>query len=261
MIVKPNALPAIISQDTWDSVQERMKQAKHAPGAYKAKEVYYLTGKVICAACGCSMVGGTFMSKGSKYSYYRCSNNNKISGCKGTRIKKEWLEDAVIQYIDEQLFAPKMIPLLAAEIKKRIDSMLAGHNQEIKLLEKQRKDIMRKIENLLDLAEDGQINSIIRQRISENQARLAETEMRIKQIKNVGNSVLDESQVIAILQSFAEKDKNPEQIRVIIETFVDHVVVSKDDYVIKLRLSFDWWRRTAPNQKTNCLYFEKKTFR
>ena len=67
--------------------------------------------------------------------------------------------------------------------------------------------------------------------------------MRIKQIANAAGSILDESQVIAVLQSFAEKEKSPEQIRAIIETFVDRIVVSKDDYVIKLRLSFEWWRR------------------
>ncbi|MDD3158419.1 hypothetical protein, partial [Anaeromusa sp.] len=46
---------------------------------------------------------------------------------------------------------------------------------------------------------------------------------------------------------FAEKEKSPEQIRAIIETFVDRIVVSKDDYVIKLRLSFEWWRRPVPD--------------
>lgn len=247
MIEIPDGIPAIISNDLWDSVKNRMEKDKHAPGAHKAKETYYLTGKVICANCGSSMVGGTFMSKGFKYSYYRCSNNNKMSGCKGTRIKREWLESAVLQYIDEQLFAPEMIPLLAAEIKKRIDAMTAGHNQEKRFLEKQRTDAMRKIENLLDLVEGGQIDDMIRQRIAENKARMADAETRIKQIENAANSVLDESQVIAVLNSFAQKDKNPEQIRAIVETFVDRVTVSKDDYVIKLRLSFEWWRRGESN--------------
>ena len=121
--------------------------------------------------------------------------------------------------------------------------MTAGHNVEKKLLEKQCTDSMRKIENLLDLAEGGQVDDIIRQRIAENKARIADAEMRIKQIANAAGSILDESQVIAVLQSFAEKEKSPEQIRAIIETFVDRIVVSKDDYVIKLRLSFEWWRR------------------
>ena len=243
MIEIPGGIPAIVSQELWDKVRARAEKDKHAPGTHKAKEVYYLTGTVICANCGSKMVGGTLMSKGVRYSYYRCGNNNKMTCCKGTRIKKEWLEEAVLQYIDEQLFSPEMLPLIAAEIKKRIDAMTAGHNVEKKLLEKQRTDAVRKIENLLDLAEGGQVDDIIRQRIAENKARIADAEMRIKQIANAAGSILDESQVIAVLQSFAEKEKSPEQIRAIIETFVDRIVVSKDDYVIKLRLSFEWWRR------------------
>ena len=90
------------------------------------------------------------MSKGVRYSYYRCGNNNKMTCCKGTRIKKEWLEEAVLQYIDEQLFSPEMLPLIAEEIKKRIDAMTAGHNVEKKLLEKQKKGKkrMKKVGNV-----------------------------------------------------------------------------------------------------------------
>jgi hypothetical protein len=70
----------------------------------------------------------------------------------------------VIDYIDAQLLSPDKIPLLSAEIITRIKSMTDSHKQEIKQLDKIKMDVMCKIENLLDLAEDGMIDDVVKQR-------------------------------------------------------------------------------------------------
>lgn len=120
---------------------------------------------------------------------------------------------------------------------------------------------MRKINNLMDLAEEGMVDDLFKQRIAENKARIADADARMKQIQAATSAVMDEESVAAVLKSFAEKEKGPEQIRAIVETFVDRVTVSKDEYLIKLRLSFEWWRRTEAGQKTNFIYFEKAVAR
>ncbi len=235
MIEIPNGMPAIISQEIWNKVQTRMLTDKHATAKFKAKIPYYLTGKVFCAKCGSRMTGGTFIStKGTKYSYYRCCNNNKtMNGCKGIRIKKEWLETATLNYINIQLLNPKLIPLLTTEVQKRINIISSGDNREKKLLEQQRNEITGKINNLLDLAEDGQTGDIIRERILANKTRLNNIDMQINKFKSSDNFVPTKKQIINLVRSFIEKGKKVSQLREIIDTFLESIIVSKKNFIIK----------------------------
>lgn len=44
-------MPAIISKEVFQQVQEKMDSNKRQPGAYKAKEVYLLSGLIVCGEC------------------------------------------------------------------------------------------------------------------------------------------------------------------------------------------------------------------
>lgn len=245
----PGGMPAIISQEIWNKVHERMMADRHTPGKYKAKTSYYLTGKVYCAKCGSHMVGGVFTSKGFKYSYYSCANNNKtICGCKGTRIKKEWLEGATLNYIDMQLLNPELVPLLTKEIKNRLSSVSTSYKTEKMSIEQQHNEITGKINHLLDLAEDGNTGDLIKTRLIENKNRLTSLEKRMTQLKNTNiNFVPTEEQVAKLIESYSKKNKKPEDIRNLIETFVERITVSKEYIIIKLRFAYEWWRRGESN--------------
>lgn len=47
----PNAVPAIISEELFNSVQTIREKYKHSPGIKKATERYLLTGKIFCGHC------------------------------------------------------------------------------------------------------------------------------------------------------------------------------------------------------------------
>ena len=50
-----NAIPALIDKITLDLVQARLKAVGKAPGQFKAKRVYLLSGKLYCGHCACKM--------------------------------------------------------------------------------------------------------------------------------------------------------------------------------------------------------------
>lgn len=56
-IVQPNGIPAIVPEELFERVQERMAQNKKAPAKHKAEDEYLLTTKLYCGKCGCFMVG------------------------------------------------------------------------------------------------------------------------------------------------------------------------------------------------------------
>ncbi len=71
-IVQPNGIPAIVSQELFDRVQERMKENKQAPARHKAEDDYLLTTKLFCGKCQSMMVGesGTSHTK-EVHRYYK----------------------------------------------------------------------------------------------------------------------------------------------------------------------------------------------
>lgn len=256
MIEIPDAIPRIIDNELWEKVQAKLDADRHTSGKHTAKVEYYLSGKVRCALCGSSMTGGTLVSRGNKYSYYSCSNHERKKDCSGTRIKKEWLEAAVLEYVDYQLLSPEMLPALIEEIKSRMESASNSNAVEKKRLEKQKADTMRKINNLIDFIEDGSADETIKERLKENKILVADINTRLQKIELSSGYILDEEKIRAVLERFQEKEKSPETIRAIVDTFVVSVLVSKEEYIIKLCFSLAWWRRTETLQDEN-IYFEK----
>lgn len=98
-IVKEDAIPAIVSQELFDEVQEMRKKNKKSPARHKAEDDYLLTTKLYCGKCGAFMVGESGTSHtGRVHHYYRCVNTKKRKICTKKAVKKEWIEDLVIHY-------------------------------------------------------------------------------------------------------------------------------------------------------------------
>ena len=73
-ILLPDAIPAIIDKDTFEDVQQRLKNNKKAPAMHRSEDDYLLTTRLFCGKCGAMMVGeiGTSHTQ-SKYRYYKCN--------------------------------------------------------------------------------------------------------------------------------------------------------------------------------------------
>ena len=82
-ISSPRRIPAIVPQDLFDRVQQRLEVNRKAPARHKAEDDYLLTTKLFLRHLGAMMVGesGTSASKGRKYHYYRCVNTKKNKTC------------------------------------------------------------------------------------------------------------------------------------------------------------------------------------
>ena len=56
-IVVPDGIPAIVPQDLFDRVQEKLAKNKKAPARHKAEDDYLLTTKLFCGYCGAYLCG------------------------------------------------------------------------------------------------------------------------------------------------------------------------------------------------------------
>lgn len=97
--VVPGGIPAIIPQELFDRVQERLEKNKKAPAREKAEVNYLLTTKLYCGKCGAFMVGESGTSRmGVVHYYYKCVNAKRGKTCDKKTVQKDWIESFVVDY-------------------------------------------------------------------------------------------------------------------------------------------------------------------
>ncbi len=117
--VIPNGVPAVVSQELFDRVQERMAANKKAPAKHKAEDEYLLTTKLFCGKCKSMMVGKSGTSRNeTTYRYYKCLGVKYRRGRDKKTVKKLWIEDYVIGQIRKIIFDDELIERLADTVLK-----------------------------------------------------------------------------------------------------------------------------------------------
>lgn len=234
MIEIPNALPAIVSMDLWDKVQARLNADKHNGGAYTAKETYLLSGFIRCA-CGSSMSGTRVKAKGEIYAYYQCAaQHRKKAPCDVLRIRKEIAEAAVLNAMEDALFSPKAIERLIDTVNMEMDRLLTNSAAEKADLAKKISAAKKKIENLLDLAENGEIDDLLRKRLKENQNIIYAATSRIDELDRAVKLYASGDMIRSMLSGLTTKEKTPDEIRGLLEAFIGQITVSSE----KLEITF-----------------------
>ena len=161
-IVVPDAIPVIVPKDLFDRVQKRLDKNKRAPACGKADEEYRLTTKLFCGKCGALMFGESGTSAtGRTYYYYKCANVKRRKGCNKKTVQKDWLEDLVVR---------ETMKLIQddAVIDKIVQLVMDVQNQEnttIPLLEKQLREVNKKLDNLMKAIEDGLYTRTTKERL------------------------------------------------------------------------------------------------
>lgn len=239
-VVIPDAIPAIVSKDIFERVAVRMAQNKHATGKSKAPEKYILTTKLFCGTCKSMFVGDSAnKANGAIYRYYKCAGTKRHE-CDRKAIRKEWIEDVIIQKIISWLQDDKMIERMADDVM----ALLNEGNEMIPALEAQLKDTRSSIDNIMKAIEKGVVTRSTKARLEELES---EEEKLILSIKAEEDKIpkITKDFILFTLNKFRNLDlqveKNKERL---IDGFVKAIFVY-DNY-IKVILSFDDTPITIP---------------
>ena len=145
-IVSENSYPAIIDKETFDRVQERLKERAFAPARAKAKVEYLLSGKAFCGHCGTQLVGISGTSKtGDKHHYYACAKRYKTHDCNKNNIKKDELENFVIDRTLEHVLNPDCAEHIADMVVLEYQNSING--AKIKEYERRLIEIDKELDN------------------------------------------------------------------------------------------------------------------
>src|SRR5437773_2708759 len=117
------AVPAIVSEDTFERVQARLADNKRIAPRNSKLPPSLLQGMAACTACGYAYYRTSTRTTAKKIYYYRClgSDNYRYEGgrvCASPPVRADYLDAVVWDHITGLLADPALI---RAEISKRLD--------------------------------------------------------------------------------------------------------------------------------------------
>jgi site-specific DNA recombinase len=240
-------VPAIISEELFQRVHERLEENKRFSPRNNKKYEYLLSGLLRCQECGYALYGKPASNSKYKRLYYRCAGQDgyrwtKGRVCSAHPIRVEALDDLVWEQTRRLVEQPELVLReYSARLQKKrrqqteFKALLAKKKYESKQLELEK-------ERLLDLYQSGRI-------------ALAEIEPRLKSLRSKSKRVQDErvllekeekeeSRRLQLIEQFAEFTQRMkanlttlsfEERKQIVRLLVEEVTVSTQNEEITVR--------------------------
>lgn len=226
--------PALIDQETFDKVQERIASNRRQGGKNKAKVEYLLSGKVYCGPCGASMTGVSGKGRhGEIHYYYACGNRRRTHDCNKKHEKKDFIEWYICEQTVQYVLTPERMKDIASAVVAQYDSEF--NDGQIKELERKIAKLERNIEkyteSLLELPKSAWAG--IGQKIEEATCQKNDMEIDLSKLRIANKIRYTEDDIIAWLKLFCVGDLfDMEFRRRIIDTFVNCVYLYDDRVIV-----------------------------
>jgi hypothetical protein len=228
-VVTPGGIPAIVPEDLFERVRERIMKNKKAPARHKAEDDYVLTTKLHCGKCGAFMVGESGTSRTmTVHRYYKCVNTKKKKLCDKKPVKKDWIENLVV----EQTLRAIMDDSVVDQIVDAVMDLQTRESTELPLLRKQLAETERAIHNMLDAIQQGVLTSSTKRRLDELEQTKSALEISILQ-EEIQRPPLTREQIAFWICRFRETDvTSREQRQRLVDSFVNSVYLYDDRLIV-----------------------------
>ena len=231
-------IPALVSRETFDKVQEMLEINHRSPVNTWNRATYLLTDKLFCGHCGSKMVGECGTSRtGATYNYYICAGKKRERNCSKKAVRQDWIEKVVLQQIRRVLFDQEFLEFIAhkaytyyLEEKKKLDQSAA--------IKAQLSSVESSIDNLIRAMEAGIFSASTKSRLDDLENQKAALTRTLAEIKLSEESFdLTEDRILFFLESMRGLDMDDVDSRKrLVKTFVNAVYLYDD----KITLAFNF---------------------
>ena len=233
-----NGIPPIIDRELFDKVQRMLDRRHRAPASKPEVGGFLLTSKLFCGECGSPMIGdGGTGKSGRVYSYYSCKKHKQHT-CPKHSIRKDVIEDAVIDALAQVVNDDSMIERIAGRF---MDWQAAqpGNDDVLDGLVLRLRQVETAISNNMSLIDSGFISESVKSHLIDLEAQRKALEAGIAKERTEGQAPkIRRSDVVFFLRRFRTEDTSDIGWRVqIIGTFLSKVFLYDDGRLI-LHLNF-----------------------
>ena len=239
-IIVTNIIPPIIEKGLWDRVQYRHSRQKDVRPR-KRKDLYSLTGKIICGYCGNHFFGirsgSTHNGKYYDYKYYVCAQSKAYRTCTCKRLRKDFVEDIVLKEIKKHILNERAIYQIANEMIKKLGENPDGQKKQLKELKKELTTVKSQISELLELRSLKLVNnSYVAEHMAQYDTKAKELEMQIYAIEQQTKMTISHAMIVDYLNKMLDisDTTDDEVLQTIFNNFVDKIIV--DDETIEIHL-------------------------
>jgi site-specific DNA recombinase len=182
----------ILDDDLWDRVQARLGSIRNSARVTKARATKFwtyrrpkhlLTGKAFCGVCGGSAapVGKDYMACSAARRQGTCSNR--------ASIRRGEVEKWIIRALRDQLMAPDLVAEFVRAFNDESNRSLRDRDRRREALQLEQKDLMRRIDTLLEAFASGALKG------ANVQAKLEALETRQAQVVRMLTGMADGSPI------------------------------------------------------------------
>lgn len=242
-IIVPDGLPAIIDKETFDIVQAKMTRNKETSGAFRAKEIYLLSGLVKCGECGASMYGNTRMCGRNKsnYSSYRCSGRANHQGCRNKEVRRDYLDNFVLDELYRRLFSDVSLQKLASMLNEYNRKVSFESSEELNQVKARLEATQGRIRSIIQLVIDSGISAeTVSEELRKEEEKKHFLEAHFQELTQKNKvAEISEAKVKELLERSREfiRTHNVAECRNFIDTYVKEVVVYNDKVEVFFKIN------------------------
>ena len=234
-------VPAIISKEDFDKVQQKMAERKRRTAAFAAKQEYLLSGKIVCGECGSVYAGSSRKANPTHpiYISYRCTKRNGAKKCRNPEIQRDVLEETVLKRLSEHVFDENRLPELldsynayASEKNSALTTEIDGLKRRLSEIEKGIKNIVKMVEKTGSMAMSERLSELESEKV--NVADLLEAaELKMSDYSISARKLKTAfRQAKKMLQSGTLKNR-----AAIIDRYVKKIMIYKERIVIEFNIA------------------------
>ncbi len=235
-------VPAIIDKETFDRVQTKLAENRENAGRFKTRRSYMLSGLVRCGECGSPMWAQSHVAgcHGLLYLNYECAGKAYKRTCTNRGIRKESIENYVLDELCNTLFTENSIKKLAALLNAYCDKVKCASREEYEQNVIELSEIKGKIEKIIQLvAESGISIDLVKDEIKglEERKRIVEGQIKNIQTKQDAAAISEET-LIGLITKSREciESKNIPECRKLIGNYIESVIVHRDRVDIRFKI-------------------------
>ncbi len=233
---------AIIPQDVFDRVRQKMQARR--PEAVHPRTVpsFYLLSGLLYCSCGRGMIGRS--AKSHRYYYYQCNRNYREGkdACDSGLIPKDKIESAVLDQIKEVVLAEENLKELIKLVNEDIKQELKRYRERVTNVDTQMKEVNNRLGRLYDAIETGKVSlDDLAPRIRE----LKSEKERLEEfrLQSEVDTILQQTQVLDMkavkdyvtdLKDLLEEAENTER-KAFLRSFVERIMVDNNRVTVEYK--------------------------
>ena len=245
-----NIYPKIIDDNVFRKVKAKLDNnhyGKHVEGV-----VYLLKHKLFCGYCGKPIASESGTAKeGDVRRYYKCSGRKQDRICNKSAVRKDLLEDLVINSIIESLSTPNKISEITEKIVERHKNLLDDQSL-LNILTDKKKETDDAIENVMKAIEKGIFTDTTKKRLTDLEVKQKELEEKIAYEKTKKDMLIKKEEIV----KFLKRAIKAEPI-LLIDLLVKRIVLYDD----KIEITLNYTEKPDDNDhQVFSFYTTKKSY-